>query len=164
MTFMESLIGMNFIRYVGSNMQRIITETIFLAGSSTDWQSCQLPDSVFSRAHQMLLTLSNIHNLNNIQNFGSTQSDQVAGNVADFLAGSTTSGLSPKLYKAILLCAAKAYVMLLQYSSRHIILLATQLPLTLLPLSNQILVKYMMQHCCSSSWLLSCMSSTGVRQ
>ena len=84
MTFMESLIGMHFIRYVGSNMWRIIMETIFLAASLTDWQSCQLPESVHSRAHQMLLTLSNIHN---IQNFGSTQSDQIEGDVAGFLAG-----------------------------------------------------------------------------
>ena len=87
MTFMESLIGMNFIRYVGSNMQRIIMETIFLAGSSADWQGYQLPESVYSSAHQMLLTLTNIHSLNNIHNFGSTQSDQVTGDVADFLAG-----------------------------------------------------------------------------
>ena len=87
MTFMESLIGMNFIRYVGSNMQRIIMETIFLAGSSADWQSRQLPDSVFSSAHQMLLTLSNIHSLNNIQNFGNTPGEQATGNVANFLAG-----------------------------------------------------------------------------
>ena len=87
MTFMESLIGMNFIRYVGSNMQRIITETILLAGSSPDWQGFPLPESVYSSAHQMLLTLTNIHSLNNIHNFGNTQSDQVTGDVADFLAG-----------------------------------------------------------------------------
>ena len=87
MTFMESLIGMNFIRYVGSNMQRIIMETIYLAGSSPDWQGYELPESVYSSAHQMLLTLSNIHNLNNIQSFGNTQGDQLTGDVADFLAG-----------------------------------------------------------------------------
>lgn len=87
MTFMESLIGMNFIRYVGSNMQRIITVTILLAGSSPDWLGFPLPDSVYGSAHQMLLTLTNIHTLNNIHNFGNTQSDQVTGDVADFLAG-----------------------------------------------------------------------------
>ncbi|KAL3137629.1 hypothetical protein ABBQ38_004906 [Trebouxia sp. C0009 RCD-2024] len=86
MTFMESLIGMNFIRYVGSNMQRIITVTILLAGSSPDWLGFPLPDSVYGSAHQMLLTLTNIHTLNNIHNFGNTQSDQVTGDVADFLA------------------------------------------------------------------------------
>lgn len=91
MTFMEGLIGMNFIRYVGSNMQRIIMETIYLAGSSPDWQGYQLPESVYNSAHQMLLTLSNIHNLNNIQNFGNTQNDKVTGDVPDFLAGVRTA-------------------------------------------------------------------------
>ena len=87
MTFMESLIGMNYIRYVASNMQHIIRETIYLAGSSAEWLGYQLPEPVYSGAHQMLLTLSNIHNLHNIRNFGNTQSAQVKDDVSDFLAG-----------------------------------------------------------------------------
>ena len=87
MTFMESLIGTHFIRYVGTNMQHIIKETIYLAGTSADWQGVQLPEGVYEGAQQMLLTLSNIHTLNNIENFANTQSDEVTGNVGDFLAG-----------------------------------------------------------------------------
>ena len=102
MTFMESLIGMNFIRYVGSNMQRIIMETIFLAGSSADWQGYQLPESVYSSAHQMLLTLTNIHSLNNIHNFGNTQNDEVTGDVADFLAGRLPAQLCDDIVKSSL--------------------------------------------------------------
>ncbi|KAL0029509.1 hypothetical protein WJX79_000191 [Trebouxia sp. C0005] len=86
MTFMESLIGTHFIRYVGSNMQHIIKETIYLAGTSADWQGVQLPETVYEGAQQMLLTLSNIHTLNNIENFANTQSDEVTGDVGDFLA------------------------------------------------------------------------------
>lgn len=87
MTFMESLIGTHFIRYVGTNMQHIIKETIHLAGTSADWRGIQLPEAVYEGAQQMLLTLSNIHTLNNIENFANTQSDEVTGDVADFLAG-----------------------------------------------------------------------------
>ncbi len=87
MTFMESLIGTHFIRYVGTNMQHIIKETIYLAGTSADWQGVQLPETVYEGAQQMLLTLSNIHTLNNIENFANTQGDEVTGDVGDFLAG-----------------------------------------------------------------------------
>ncbi|KAL0053239.1 hypothetical protein WJX82_003001 [Trebouxia sp. C0006] len=86
MTFMESLIGTHFIRYVGTNMQHIIKETIYLAGTSADWQGVQLPETVYEGAQQMLLTLSNIHTLNNIENFANTQGDEVTGDVGDFLA------------------------------------------------------------------------------
>ena len=89
MTFMESLIGTHFIRYVGTNMQHIIKETIYLAGTSADWQGVQLPEGIYEGAQQMLLTLSNIHTLNNIENFANTQSDEVTGNVGDFLAGAS---------------------------------------------------------------------------
>ncbi len=91
MTFMESLIGTHFIRYVGTNMQHIIKETIHLAGTSADWQGVQLPKTVYEGAQQMLLTLSNIHTLNNIENFANTQDDEVTGDVGDFLAGASAN-------------------------------------------------------------------------
>ena len=84
MTFMESLMGMSFVRYVGSNMQRIISQAIYLAGSSADWQGYQLPETVYCSAHHMLFTLSNIHTMHSVRSLGNTRE---TGDVAEFLAG-----------------------------------------------------------------------------
>ena len=82
---------MSFIQYVGTSMQRIIMDTIFLAGSSAEWQGYQLPEAVYSSARDALQMLSNIHNLSSTDSFSNTQSDEATGTVASFLAGDLTS-------------------------------------------------------------------------
>ena len=57
MTFMEAVLGEEFIAYVGANMRRIIMDIVRQAGGSAEWEDqFALPQAVQARVSCRLLT------------------------------------------------------------------------------------------------------------
>lgn len=62
MTFMEGLIGTDYITFTSGKMQRLTTMAMTQVSSSPEWVDYQLPPSVRDTAQHMMSTLNKIAN------------------------------------------------------------------------------------------------------